>query len=149
MTGDQDFTSVMETDDNRWTTDSPDTIVISRFMFYEILCHVNLFSNRPTCFAYFLQFNVHVTGTSDHISACKNCQWACRHHWYPSCSLCVRFPPAVLSVFIFLMYTSLFPTSCKMRKLSTILDLPAVSCLNCFSCKQLNFSITYGLSNYR
>ena len=54
MTVDQDFTSVLETDDNRSTTNSPDKIIISRFMCYEIVCHVNLFSNRITCFAFFL-----------------------------------------------------------------------------------------------
>ena len=46
MTSDQDFTSVLEMDDNRSTTNSPDTTAISRFMCYEIICHVNLFSNR-------------------------------------------------------------------------------------------------------
>jgi len=36
MSGDQDFTSVLEIDDNRLATNAHDTIIISRFMSYEI-----------------------------------------------------------------------------------------------------------------
>jgi len=148
MSGDEDFTSVLETIDDRSATNSPDTIGISRFMCYEIYAMSTYFLTVLHAWSIFCLFFLHVTGTSDHISTCKNCQWAYRHHWYLSGSLRVHFPPAVLSEFIFLMYTSLLPRSWKMRKLSTILELPEVSCMNCFSCKQLNFGIIYGLSNY-
>lgn len=58
MSGYQDYASLLEMDDNWSVINSCDTVVISRFVCYEIIYHVNLFSNCTSCFARFRTYEL-------------------------------------------------------------------------------------------